>query len=86
MSELEKKRSELAVLELCEQLEVAREAMHDDRSDEGALAEYNRLSNEVAAARSEHRKNFPIEVPDTEDEDGVALVEPVEVTGEVKPE
>jgi len=85
MSGVGKLEAQLELAKLCDALEEARDAMHADREDEGAMATYNDLSTQVADARSKFRTDYPTDVSEAEDADGVAVVESIDVTGEVKP-
>lgn len=61
MSDVKRIKSELALAELAETLEQARDAMHAN-SNEKTLAAYRAASDEMAAARSSHREKYSTQV------------------------
>jgi len=83
VSDVERLRDELALAEAVEQLEEAREKMHDHPSEEApskkAVAAYREKSEAVAALRSAFREQYP-RVAES-GENGVATPDPVRITG-----
>jgi len=78
VSDVERLRDELALAEAVEQLEKAREKMHDDPIEKN-IAAYREKSEAVAALRSAFREQYP-RVAES-GENGVATPDPVRISG-----
>jgi len=61
MGDVDRLTSELALAQLCEVLETAREKMHADRSETN-IAAYKAACTEVQQARSAFRENWRVQV------------------------
>lgn len=83
VDEVEKLEDQLAHAKLCKQLEDARDAMHEDRTDEAAMALYKELSQQVADSRVAFRIKYPPPPVDPQSGDAVATPETVAATGGV---
>jgi len=81
VDEVQKLKDQLEVAEISQELETAREAMHADRDDADAMAQYKELSQKVADARQAFRTKYPPPVP--AEGDAIATPAPVEASGEV---
>jgi len=79
MSDVARLRAELALAELAEVLEAAREAVHADKTPANIEA-YRAASAAAAAARSEFRTNFAAPVP----KEGDAVAKPGTVAAEAE--